>query len=81
MRLKYVLCRPDGGSNDTLKQIAFVHTYARQTGRIAIIDTAYEKMLHFHNKVFKLFFEQRSKFDLGFRFYQTFRRYNGCYAA
>lgn len=50
MRSKYVLCRPDGGLNDTLTQIAFVHSYARRANRIAVIDTAYERSFHFHDK-------------------------------
>ena len=39
--MKYVLCRPRGGLNDTLTQIEFCWQYAEISNRILVVDTEY----------------------------------------
>ena len=41
MRGRFVLCRPQGGLNDTLCQIEKSISYAEATERIVLIDTSY----------------------------------------
>ena len=38
--MKYILCRPRGGLNDTLCEIGRCHKYAVKTGRKLIVDTS-----------------------------------------
>lgn len=49
MLKKYVLCRPDAGLNDILCQIETAYQYAKQTGRITVIDTGYKYSTYFHD--------------------------------
>lgn len=39
--MRYLLCRPRGGINDTLNQIELCWRYARSYNRILVVDTEY----------------------------------------
>lgn len=46
---KYILCRPEGGLNDTLTQIEAACLYGYKTQRIIVVDTAHPSSKHFRD--------------------------------
>ncbi|MDA9787078.1 hypothetical protein N9C74_03545, partial [Pontimonas sp.] len=61
---KFVLCRPLGGLNDCLNQIALCAKYALREGRILVIDTQFSGLGEQFDEVFQLV-----DFPLDFRVY------------
>ncbi len=53
--MRYLLCRPIGGLNDILNQIAKCFDYARATSRSLVIDTDYVFSTHFKLDFKKIF--------------------------
>lgn len=55
----YILCRPQGGLNDMLCQIEHCCRYAEKFSRTVIVDTRYEKAIHFRDRISSYFVSQQ----------------------
>jgi len=53
--VRYLLCRPIGGLNDILNQVAKCFAYAQTTSRVLVIDTNYVFSTHFKLDFKKIF--------------------------
>lgn len=67
MKIRYLLCRPQGGLNDKLCQIERCCRYAEHFGRTVIVDTAYAGGDSFHDDFARYFQSRQPRLILSLR--------------